>query len=133
MVRTSKKNTSKEKSAVFKELHIIELNAKKVQGEGEAKEFIVDWKTSLESMTSDFFRISVECCISFDPPMFFELVAKYAVDYTHDGMTKTAIEKRIDDYASPCCGKNTLIIAELSQHMQGYPMIIAPFIEREGK
>ena len=133
MPRPSKKTVDKKSSVAIKDIHVLEVSAKKVAGQGTVQDLKVNWKTDINEFTGDFFRIIAECQVSFDPLMFFELDAKYAIEYTHDGISRSEVEKRIDDLAAPCCGKNTLIMAELSQNLQGYPVIIAPYIERETK
>ena len=136
MPRSSNKTDKKikeAKEADVKEIDILEISAKKIEGQGTVQDLNVNWNTGIDEFTNDFFRIIAECKVSFDPPMFFDLFAKYAIEYTHDGMTRSEIEKKIDELAGPCCGKNTLIMAELSQNLQGYPVIIAPYIERDRK
>jgi hypothetical protein len=131
--RPSKKTVNKGKDIDVKDIYVLEVSAKKVEGQGTVQDLKVTWATDINEFSSDFFRIIARCQVSFDPPMFFDLVAKYAIEYTHDGMSRSEVEKKIDELAGPCCGKNTLIMAELSQNLQGYPVIIAPYIERDPK
>ena len=93
MGRPRKNPVNKNKTITFKEFHVVEIGAQVImdEDEGDADEYYVDWSTSIEEITEDEVRIAVECRVSFEPPMRFELVGRYAVDYTHDGMTEAEI------------------------------------------
>ena len=131
--QTNKKKISKNKEAVFAGLHVLEINARKLFALVDSNEVKPEWKTEIESLTTDRFRIIVECRVAFDPPVFFDISTKYAIDYTHNGLTRQEIEKGLDALANPCGGRNTMIIAEISQHLQGNPLVIPPYIERDNK
>jgi hypothetical protein len=130
---SSNKNDKKETKVMFVDMQVVEMNARKIAGESNFKDISVNWTVKIESLTSDRLRITAECLVAFEPPTFFELSATYALTYTHDGLTTQEVEKDIKALAGPCGAKNTLIMAELSQHMQGEPLIIPPYVQIDGR
>ena len=129
-VSKNKKENVKQLSYV--DSKVLEIVAKSIEkAENVSKKVTIEWKIDIDKFTETEVTIIAECNVSFNPPMHFQMSCKYEIDYTHEGMTREEIEENMSLHVRPCLSLNTMIMAELSNHLKGHPLVIPPVVREK--
>lgn len=132
MSRSATKKKPSQGSVLYVETKIVGIQAKSVAGEtADNTDIQAEWDIHIASFTDQEIVVDAKCKVCFIPAAFLELRCEYLVTYTHKGMTEEKFEENMDRYIRPCLAKNTMLMSELSNHINGSPLIVPPIIEQK--